>query len=401
VTGKQGSTTYTTIVAEDDGGGSLVIPGPNGSDTAPMDFGSFVAIARVRKDLGRSFVSALVTDRENDGGSYNRVFGPDFEWHPNNDDTLTGEWLQSRTLTPNRPDLSSGWTGEQLDSHAAVARFSHNTTHFDAFGSYNDVGSGFRADLGFVPQVGYRETYGETGWTVRPAHGFISRVRTFLIADRQVESSGPLISRALSPGAGMDTKLNGFMRFRYEDDVVRSGTQLFPRHQFVYVVQISPSRAISQLSADGYIGTDVDFENSRPATGGTINFSATLHPTDHLELALVESDRILHVDDAFGIARRLFDARVSRVKGTYNFTARCFVRVIAQSVATHRDTSLYVSPIAATDGGFNGSGLFAYKLNWQSVLFVGYGDDRALSDTNQLERSDRQFFVKVSYAFQR
>jgi hypothetical protein len=35
------------------------------------------------------------------------------------------------------------------------------------------------------------------------------------------------------------------------------------------------------------------------------------------------------------------------------------------------------------------------------VLFVGYGDDRELSVDNRLERADRQFFVKMSYAFQR
>ena len=34
-------------------------------------------------------------------------------------------------------------------------------------------------------------------------------------------------------------------------------------------------------------------------------------------------------------------------------------------------------------------------------MFVGYGDDRELSDLSRLEPSDRQFFVKLSYAFQR
>ncbi len=34
-------------------------------------------------------------------------------------------------------------------------------------------------------------------------------------------------------------------------------------------------------------------------------------------------------------------------------------------------------------------------------MFVGYGDDRELSDVDRLEKLDRQFFVKLSYAFQR
>ena len=45
--------------------------------------------------------------------------------------------------------------------------------------------------------------------------------------------------------------------------------------------------------------------------------------------------------------------------------------------------------------------LLAYKLNWQTVVFLGYGDDRELSEQDSLERSGRQFFVKLSYALQR
>jgi hypothetical protein len=41
------------------------------------------------------------------------------------------------------------------------------------------------------------------------------------------------------------------------------------------------------------------------------------------------------------------------------------------------------------------------KLNWQSVMFVGYGDDRELTDQQRLEKLDRQVFVKLSYALQR
>ena len=46
--------------------------------------------------------------------------------------------------------------------------------------------------------------------------------------------------------------------------------------------------------------------------------------------------------------------------------------------------------------------LFAYKLNWQTVLFVGYGDQRTFAEsTDHLEKSGRQAFAKVSYALQR
>jgi hypothetical protein len=81
-----------------------------------------------------------------------------------------------------------------------------------------------------------------------------------------------------------------------------------------------------------------------------------------------------------------------------------FVRAIGQYVDTTRDPTLYTFDVSDKSGSFSGSVLFAYKLNWQSVLFVGYGDDRELPpppSPAHLQPVDRQFFVKVSYAFQR
>ena len=45
--------------------------------------------------------------------------------------------------------------------------------------------------------------------------------------------------------------------------------------------------------------------------------------------------------------------------------------------------------------------MWAYKLNWQTVMYAGYGDlQEAQNITGDLLPSNRQFFVKVSYAFQ-
>ena len=99
---------------------------------------------------------------------------------------VTGQWLFSDTRTPNRPDLAAEWTGQSLTATRRTR--SGATTRRISTGSaqYKDIGDGFRADTGFVPQVGYREVVGQTGWTFRPT-GFVSRVRTFVNVDRQVD----------------------------------------------------------------------------------------------------------------------------------------------------------------------------------------------------------------------
>jgi uncharacterized protein DUF5916 len=401
VTGKEGGVRYTALVTEDAGGGSAVLPGANDSSTAPQDFASRVFVGRAKRDIGLSFVGALVTDREAvDGGAHNRVAGPDFQWRPSGTDVVSGQWLFSETRTPDRPDLASEWNGQPLSGAALQANWSHNTRHLDWYAKYNDIGSGFRADTGFVPQVGYREAYGYTGWTVHPT-GFVSNARPYVTLDYQAEPSGAVIARDFEPGIGLNTRWSGFMQFRYIDNPTRAGDTLIRRKQFGYYAQFSPSRRFSAVSLNGTLGQDIDFDNARPARGATINASATVQPTGHLALDVLENMRWLNVDGPQSADARLFLERISRAKATYTFTSRLFVRVIGQYDATTRNPSLYISRVDARSGTFGGSGLIAYKLNWQSVMFVGYGDDRERSDQQRLERLDRQFFVKLSYAFQR
>ena len=185
------------------------------------------------------------------------------------------------------------------------------------------------------------------------------------------------------------------------DDDIRAGSRTIRRRQLGYFVQFSPSRLITQVSADGNLGQEIDFDNSRPGTGTTFNLSATLNPTEHLAFALIQNQRSLDVDAAGRSGARLFTARVSRVKGTYTFTSRLFARGIVQYVSTTREPSLYIDSVSPSSASLGGSALLAYKLNWQSVMFIGYGDNREVSDADRLEKLDRQFFVKLSYAFQR
>jgi hypothetical protein len=401
VTGQQGGTRYTALVVDDAGGGNVILPGPNDSAQVSTPTGSTVFVGRAKRNLGLSFVGVLLTDREASGGdSHNRVVGPDFQWRPSGSDSVTGQLLYSETRTPNRPDLAAEWTGQSFTGSAATLQWNHSTRHYDAFAAYKDIGNGFRADTGYVPQVGYREGFGSTGWTFRPTN-FLSRVRTFVNVDYQADRSGALISRDVQPGIGMDTKWNGFMQFRYIDDDIRAGDAPVRRRQLGVIAQFSPTPKVSLLGIDSTFGEQIDFANGRPGHGTTVNLAATLNPTIHLNIALIQNQQLVNVDVVTAIRQRLFVARVSRIKGTYTFTSRLFLRAIGQYVSNTSDPRLYLDETAARSGTFSGQVLLAYKLNWQSVMFVGYGDDRELTPQAVLSPLDRQFFVKVSYAFQR
>lgn len=395
-TGQFGKTSYTLLVADDRGGGSVVIPGPLGSDFADQNFESTVAIARLRHDLGgNSFVSMLATGRDQDGSPYNAVIGPDFQWRPTEMDTVTGQFLVSSTVEPDRPDEYEGWNGETLRGYAANLWYSHRSRTYDWYAEYNDRDHEFRADTGFVPEVGTRSLYGEAGYTRFPK-GFLHRLRLYLIASDEEEIGGMTTFQQISTGFGGDGKWGSFWRFRVAREKVQSDAQLFEQDRLYYQVDMSPTSYLTNVGFLGWVGEGVDYAESRPADGADLEFGGTIRAGNHLNIRIDGGLRWLDVDDG-----RLFTAQAQRLKATYTFNERAFVRGIVQHVRTDRDDALYEDDVDERTGGVASSILFAYKLNWQSVLFVGYGDDQALDDRDDLATTGRQVFLKISYAFQR
>jgi hypothetical protein len=127
-----------------------------------------------------------------------------------------------------------------------------------------------------------------------------------------------------------------------------------------------------------------------------VGLTATVRPHDKLTFDANVSREWLDVNGG-----ALYSASVDRLKVTYSFSAKSLVRIIGQYVSTDRNPSLYSFATTAHDAGFQGSILYSYKINWQTVLYAGYGDDRVLTAGNELAKLDRSLFLKVSYAIQR
>jgi hypothetical protein len=403
-TGSAAGTAYTLLVTGDRGGGSVIIPGPQSSRLAPQDFASTVVVGRARHDIGSSFVSFLVTGREVEGGGFNRVAGPDFRWQPSPHDSVTGQFLLSSTRTPERPDLDAEWDGRDLSSHAVYLNWSHETQTVDWYTRFQEIGDDFRADVGYLPQVGMRDARAGGGYRFFPEKGLFRNIHSF-VSVREVTATegGDLLLRRINPGIEADGFWSSYTDLEYRQDRVRVGSEEFDYDYWVLSTNVSPSRIIGPISLDVTTGEAVDFANARPGRGTSISLGATLRASDHLELRFNGRRQTLDVSPQNGgPRRRLFTAEVARLKATWTFSSRSFLRLIGQKVTEDRDPSLYTFVVGPRDDAFSGSALFAYKLNWQTVLFLGYGDERALEErSGRLARSGRELFLKVSYAFQR
>jgi hypothetical protein len=402
VTGRAGSNSYTALYAHDRGEGLVVIPGAENSDFALQDFASDVGVLSVRHDIGLSSVSFLGTAREIGGDAHNAVFGPDVRLQLRPTEVVEAQALWSDSKTPNRPDLATEWDGRSLSDNAMLARWSHGARTNDFFVQAQRFGTEFRADEGFIPQVGYRELYVEGGYTIRPQKQFFTRVRFWGIGTYDdAVSDGHVLVRHGGVGFGADGKWNSFTRLEINHDQIESGGKMFDRFRPRLELQASPSRKISDFSLDTYFGQEIDFDNNRRGTGLTSTASVSLHAGDHLELAPSYRVRWIDVDDAALGSGRLFLAQVDRLRATYSFSARASVRLIGQYQVTTRDPSLYTFAVSDKSARFDSSALVAYKLNWQTVTYLGYGDNRMLNDTDsKLVPGGRQIFAKVSYAIQ-
>ncbi len=411
--GNNGHNSYTLLVSQDRGGGSVIIPSATGSSFANQDFGATDAIGRWRHDFGgKSFASFLFTDREYEGGGHNRVLGPDFQWKPNDTDTLTGQFLVSQSRTPVRPGLASEWDGRKLSSFGSDIWWSHSNAKVDFYTELKDYGNDFRADQGFVPQAGYRSNYGEAGYTFRPK-GFFSRVRTFGQAEYDSEQDGSMLYRMRAAGFGTDGKFRSFTQIRLVNESFRNNGKVLSRNQITYVEQFAVSRVIPQLAFSGWVGQDIDFFNNRVGHGALVNFSAQVRPTSRLTLTSTDVLQWLRERSDTGAEGRLFTAQVERLRAQYMFSPRLFLRAVVQNQRTSSNPLIYGVDLPLRSGTLSSQVLLAYKLNWQSVLYAGYGDIRDVNEevdnTNPANRiyrrsfllSNRQLFFKLSYAFQR
>ncbi|HSS76524.1 MAG TPA: DUF5916 domain-containing protein [Thermoanaerobaculia bacterium] len=361
-TGKLGSSTYTVLVTQDQGGGSVIIPGPTGNDFASQDFSSRVLVGSLRRDFGASSAGLLVTDRENEGGGHNRVVGPDFLWRQSQTDQITGQLLVSDTETPDRPDLYPTWDGRQLSSHAGHLEWLHTGRDWTWRATVQDFGEGFRADEGFVPQVGYRAGRYALFRNFYPQNGLFRRVQPYAIV-RYIESpDGDLIRRQTNPGIQIQGQRN--MATGAEIAVrerVRVGNQVLERSNVSCYFQIDPGRRFSRVGVNLILGDSIDFANGRVGQGGDFSVFGTLKPTDHLALDFNADRQWLDVRsaNAGGVLRgRLFTAQIERLKATYNFSA--WLQPLSASPQSPKAFAMSeitpgMLPVAASASSFPGS----------------------------------------------
>ena len=396
LTGKlgRGMVGYFTV---DDRQTNLIIPGSQYSESTSLGQGSLGSVMRYRLDVGKSStVGFTATDREG-SGYFNRVFGVDAALRFTDEDTLYLNGYTSRTRYPKATSAAFSQPGKEFGDYALDVMYIHSSRDWEYYVHYTDYGDEFRADLGFIPQVGY--TFLDTGvlhnwYNNDPRHWFNS-IKVWV----GYELTRDQRKNRLREVYGSFLEYHGPMQ-SWIYSLLYLGRQSFAGEPFDHNTLVlnggfQPTKDLS-VELDTFYGDDVDYAGVRQATRFRLAPSLLWFAGRHFRLSFNHAYERLWVEDG-----RLYAANLSELRAVYQFSARTFIRAIVQRADYSFDPSLYPYPVEPEFKHILSQILFSYKINPQTALYIGYSDQYRGRPQGGLLQTDRAVFVKVGYAWVR
>jgi hypothetical protein len=99
-------------------------------------------------------------------------------------------------------------------------------------------------------------------------------------------------------------------------------------------------------------------------------------------------------------SRRLYTAHIGRLNVVYHLNTRTFFRSLLQYVSYNYNTDNYSYEIDPEYKHLFVQLLFSYKLNPQTVVFLGYTDNYLGNQDYGITRNERTLFLKIGYVWQ-
>ena len=352
---------------------------------------------RYRHDLTTNYSLGLIATSRTGGDYSNHLLGVDglFRFTPSK--TFTFQLLGSSTQYPDEIADGYGQDRGTLEDHALRLAFNHDGIKWLGWAVYRDFGGDFRADLGFVNQVDYRNL--ETGFR-RVYYGddgeWYSQWQWGFEVERTEDQSGQVLEddREFALNIRGPSQIYFSLEANFRDRFF-SGISFNDQWSLDTYFEAQPTATVF-VSLSAGAGDQIDFANVRQGDGLSFEPTLKLELGRHVRAELSHQLSRLDVDGG-----QLFEANLSQLRLIYQLNRRTFVRAILQRTDIERDLTLYDDPIdleAESENLFSQL-LFSYKLNARTVLFLGTTDNQLGTERIDLIRENRTFFFKVGYAW--
>lgn len=394
LTGKEGKHGGGIFVTQDEVN-NLTIPSNQGSRSVFLEESVTAMVARYRRDIGAdSTVGFLYAGRQGDD-YHNHVAGLDGFLRASPVDEIRVQYLHSDTRYPGTVAAAIGQSADSFAGDALRVSYDHTSRNWFWSADYDDFDSNFRADSGFVPRVDIRRLFGSLTrrfWGDRD--DWYSSWLVGGSAVRITDDSGELTDEELVLSTTINGPLQSVIALNARQETTRFADRLYEdlvRADAYFELQPG---AIGKFTLYVEAGETIDFTNNQPADMLLLNPGAELKLGRHVNAQLSYIAQRLDVDGG-----RLSDVGLSELRLVYNINTRAFVRAIVQHLDLTRDRDLFQVPVEPEVETLFTQFLFSYKVNPQTVLFVGYSDNHLGLTQIDLARTDRTFFAKIGYAW--
>ena len=395
LTGKRNNNTFGVYAAEDEVT-NLLFPGAFGSESETLEISNTAAVGRYSRSFGEaSQVGALLTARRGDG-YHNYVGGLDARWKVSDQHTLKAQILRSDTDYPDEIAIDLDQPLAAFSGNAAQLEYAYDSRNWFAYANHEMFDAGFRADSGFIARVDYDQQEVGVG---RIWHGtednWWTRMRVNGEYNIAHDEHGRLLEREVETHFGINGPKQWFMDFSGLTRDVLFDDIMFKENKISLYTEIKPKGGV-HLGIWARVGDQIDFDNSRLGDEVRLQPSVTWNVNQHLMLRLRSS--LVTLDSKEG--PNIFDAQVHDLRATWQFSVRSFIRLTVQQQDVERNQAMYIDEVDARSRSVGRQLLYSYKLNPQTVFFLGYSDSHIDDDDlDTLTATDRTFFLKIGYAW--
>ena len=392
LTGKEGSNVIGVFMAQD-AVTNFLLPDAYGSYTAFLAQRSRGTVIRYRRDVNSSASAGLMfTDRRGED-YFNTVASFDGDFRITQKDRIQVAALSTSTTYPRALVDEEDVPAVNLTGSALDVFYFHNTRTLDWYGVVRRIEPGVRLDLGFRPQVDYN--YGEAGfgYTVnRESGSWYTVLNAGAGYEYETTTGDELIQKGATAWFNYDGPKQAFFNFngyfgknRYEGSEFGINRGFFEGGLFVSGSLFAMAWAV--------VGDQVDYENVQPGRVLTLSPVLEYKMGLHLKLRYEHQYERLSVEGG-----RLYTANTDYLGVIYQFNRRAFARVVLHYVDYDYNAGLYDDPPDPEYRDVFTQLLFAYKINPQTVLYVGYSDNYEANHIYKLTQTGRTLFAKLGYA---
>jgi hypothetical protein len=419
---------------------NFIVPGNVSDDIATLNTESHSAAFNYRYNYNEQLTLGVISTLRSADDYHNAVAGIDAKYKFNESHTINAQYLYSDTEYPEElfesfclEDSCATATDqclfgncqftEQVNRTKIIGDFSDNayiidyqfkTEFWDVKASHEKISKLFRADLGFMTKVDYQKNeldfsrlfYGDDDdfWTETVYFGNWYNTKNdegeFLERSFSggVELFGPKLS-VLSVNIIQATKTG----LRHDDSLLTltNNTTIFDEQQIQLYADFKPfNRLFAGIGYD--FGDKIDYNNNRLGSFNEVYIDITSNITDHLFIELSHTYSELKADHVTSRSNdNVFVANLSNLRISYQFDVESFLKFSLAYIDV--DYNLDNNPLIAQSSinkDVSTQLIYSYKLNPQTVFFLGYSDNSfQVDDLSKLTRAEKTFFTKISYAW--